>query len=82
MNLKDISNEEINKFCKKFKFSLDEFKESYDGTFYLRMFTGYMGPQPEFCVTETSCIGINYFKGKDLTKQWLKFLSEIEIKSL
>lgn len=78
MNLQDISIEQITMFCNMFNCSLEEFKPSHNDSYYLKMFTGSMGPQPEFRVTETSCKGINYYKGYDLTIQWLKFLDKIE----
>ena len=78
MNLSEITKEQITEFCNKFDCGLGEFKPSFDGEYYLKMFTGAMGPQPEFHVTEDSCIGINYYKGYDLTKQWIKFLNTIE----
>ena len=78
MILGELTTEQLNKFCNKFDCSLEDFKPSYDGTYYLKMFTGAMGPQPEFSVTENFCVGINYYKSYDLTKQWLKFLKDIE----
>ena len=78
MNISELTEKQITKFCNKFDCSLGEFKPSFNGSYYLQMFTGAMGPQPEFNVTETSCIGINYYKNYDLTKQWIKFLNEIE----
>ena len=80
MNLKDITKEQITEFCNKFNCGLGEFKPSFEGKYYLQMFTGAMGPQPEFHVTETTCIGINYYKGYDLTEQWLEFFQDIETK--
>ena len=80
MILSKLTTEQLNKFCNKFDCSLYEFKPSFDGAYYLKMFSGAMGPQPEFHVTEDSCIGINYYKSYDLTKQWIKFLKEIENK--
>ena len=77
MILNELTNEQLNKFCNQFDCSLSNFKPSYNGTYYLKMFSGYMGPQPEFHVTETSCVGINYYKNHDLTNQWLEFLNEI-----
>ena len=78
MNLNELTKEQLNKFCNKFDCSLSEFKPSFDGAYYLQMFSGAMGPQPEFHVTETACVGINYYKNYDLTKQWVKFLKQIE----
>lgn len=78
MNLSELTKEQLNKFCKKFDCCLGAFKPSFDGTYYLKMFSCAMGPQPEFSVTENSCIGINYYKNYDITKQWVKFLTEIE----
>lgn len=80
MNLKDITKEQITEFCNKFNCGLYEFKPSFEGKYYLKMFTGAMGPQPEFHITETACLGINYYKGYDLSQQWLEFLAEIETK--
>ena len=80
MVLKDITIEQITQFCNKFDCGLGEFKPSFNGAYYLQMFTGAMGPQPEFHVTETSCIGINYYMNYDLTTQWLQFIEEINTK--
>ena len=81
MNLKDIRIDDVAKFCKKFNCSLDEFRKINKDTYYLKMFTGIMGPQPEFEVTETSCVGINAYKNFNLTTKWLAFLASIETKS-
>ena len=78
MNLSELTTEQISMFCNKFNCSLDEFKPSYNGVYYLRMFSGIMGPQPEFHVTETSCIGINYYKNYNLTEKWINFLNSVE----
>lgn len=80
MNLSKITKEQIIKFCNMFDCGLGEFKPSFEGAYYLQMFTGSMGPQPEFHVTENSCIGINYYKNYNLTTQWLQFLEEINTK--
>ena len=82
MKLSDLSKRKVSLFCKKLKFQLVEFSPSFNNTYYLRMSTGHPGPQPEFEVTETYCIGINHYAGYDLSKQWVKFLSEIETKEL
>lgn len=78
MILNKITKEEINLFCNKFGCNVEEFKPTFNGAYYLKMFSGCMGPQPEFHVTDTSCVGINYYKSYDLTKQWIEFLNEIE----
>ena len=79
MILENLTEEQITEFCNKFFCGLSEFKPScYKGMYYLRMFTGAMGPQPEFYVTENSCVGINYYTNYDLTNQWLEFLEEIK----
>ena len=72
MKLQNLTNDDILCFCKQFNCGLDEFKPAFNNKYYLRMNSGYMGPQPEFNVDETSCIGINYYKNYDLTKQWIK----------
>ena len=78
MEIKHLTNEQVNQFCLKFDCSLAEFKPSFDGKYYLKMFTGYHGPQPEFNVDETSCVGINYYKNTDISKQWVNFLKTLE----
>ena len=77
MNLHDISIEQITMFCNMFNCSLEEFKPSFNDSYYLKMFTGSMGPQPEFRVTETSCKGINYYKG--LGYRYFKISKEKQI---
>ena len=78
MILENLTKEQLNVFCMRFDCSLSEFKPSYNGVYYLQMFTGAHGPQPEFYVTENSCVGINYYQSYDLTDAWLGFLEEIK----
>ena len=79
MELEDISIKQMENFCGQFDCELDEFKPSYiEGFYYLRMFNANYKLQPEFEVTENSCIGTDSYKGYNLTKQWLKFLDSIE----
>ena len=78
MNLQDLTKKHLTQFCEKFDCSLDEFKHDRDDSYYLRMFSGVMGPSPEFVVTKDYCIGINYYEGYNLTNEWLEFLSELE----
>ena len=78
MILENLTKEQLSKFCEKYNCSLSEFKPSYKGMYYLKMFTGAHGPQPEFYVTENSCVGINYYQSYDLTDAWLEFLEEVQ----
>ena len=78
MNVKDLTKKQVMVFCNKFNCELDEFKPVFGNKYYLRMFTGYQGPQPEFYVDENSCIGINAYSGYELTYHWVKFLDSIK----
>ncbi len=78
MEIKDLTKEQLNDFCLQFDCSLADFKPTFENKYYLKMFTGCHGPQPEFHIDETSCLGINYYKGYDLSKQWTEFLTNLE----
>lgn len=50
-----------------------KFKGDY---FYVKFYTDYMGPSPEFHVDDFTFKGINRFAYVDLSKNWRKFMLE------
>ena len=74
-----LTEEVLNDFCKKYNCVVSEFKlNSNNKSFYLRMFTGFYGPQPEFSVTDETCVGINTYANYDLTEDWCKFIKQLK----
>ncbi len=82
MELLDISDEEIEDFCRDFNCELAIFRlnDIEKNEFYLKMYHLYEGTSPEFIVTKKYCRGIAGYKGYDLSVEWKMFLKQLEDK--
>lgn len=65
-----ITKEKIEEFTAD---AVNEIKFQGD-YFYVKFYTDYMGPSPEFHVDDFSFKGINSFSYIDLSKNWREFM--------
>ena len=76
MFIEKLNEKDFEEFANSYHCSLAEMKKQKDGSVYVQFFTGYMGPSPEFWLTDFDLKSNAYYKHaeKSAENRWRKLL--------